>query len=514
MNNKKIVLFHPNPFSATRPYYGAPLGVLAISRLLYKEGYDIKVVHPITHKQFKQVVVEECKDAICLGISSITGYQIFEGRDVAKAVKERYPNLPIIWGGWHPSILPLETIKDETVDIVVKGQGEWTFPELVKCIENNGDKKDILGIVYKENGNVIENSERPIQNLNDLPPIPYDLISDIEKFIVKQEYGNRSLNYYTSMGCPHRCGFCVEEIVTKRKWVSLSADNIVAELEEMKEKYNIDSVAIIDSNFFTDRDRVKKMCELMIERKVNMIWGNVNGRTTTLTKYYDDDLWALMKLSGLGCVLTGAESADQETLDYMNKDINADDVLKLAQYCNKYDIKLLCSYLVGFPWSKDPLICQRKVQDEITVSLVQIKKLFRIFSRIRFMFALYLPYPSTTLFDASKSLGIEIPTSFAGWSNFLIAAEDATKLKVRQTWINKKQARLVLILSTYFFFFLDPDSYDLVGNKIKSKIYKLVYFIGFYLFKFIVLLRWKLNFYTFPFDFYIYNFLRKYSGLG
>ena len=80
MNNKKIVLFHPNPFSATRPYYGAPLGVLAISRLLYKEGYDIKVVHPITHKQFKQVVVEECKDAICLGISSITGYQILGKR--------------------------------------------------------------------------------------------------------------------------------------------------------------------------------------------------------------------------------------------------------------------------------------------------------------------------------------------------------------------------------------------------------------------------------------------------
>lgn len=512
MNSKKIVLFHPNPFSATRPYYGAPLGLLAISRILDKEGYEIKIIHPVTHKKIKQDVVEECKNALCLGISSITGYQIYEGREVAKRVKKNYPKLQIIWGGWHPSILPLETIKDEYVDIVVKGQGEKTFAELVHCIEKNGDKKQILGITYKENGQIIDNPDRPLESLDNFPPIPYHLIS-VEKFINNLEFGKRSLFYYTSYGCPHRCGFCVEEIVTKRRWVGLSAEKIVDELEHMKNKYGIDSVAIIDSNFFVNKNRVKKMCELMLERGINIKWGNVNGRTTTLGKY-DDKLWQLMKKCGMECILTGAESGDQETLDYMLKDVNADDVLELARYCNRYNVKILCSYLVGFPWSADAKICQEKVDNEIKVSLYQIKELFKIYPRIRFMFALYLPYPSTTLFDKAKSLGIELPTTFEDWSKFLIAAEDATKLKVRQKWIRKDQARLILMLSIYVFFFLDPDSYNLVGDKIKSKIFKFFYLVGFKLFKSVVRLRWRYMFFKVPLDFYIYNFLRKHAKLG
>lgn len=512
MSSKKIVLFHPNPFSATRPYYGAPLGALAISKILDQEGYEIVIIHPVTHRKFKQDILEHCQDALCLGISSITGYQIYEGRLVAQEVRKNYPQLPIVWGGWHPSILPLETIKDECVDIVVKGQGERTFAELVHCLEEGRDKKEVLGITYKENGQIIDNPERPLESLDNFPAIPYHLI-DVEKFVTPQEYGKRSLSYYTSYGCPHRCGFCVEEIVTKRRWVRLSPERIVAEIEDMKKKYDIDSVAIIDSNFFVNKERIRKMCELMLERNVDVKWGNVNGRTTTLIKY-DDELWQLMKETGMECILTGAESGDQETLDYMRKDVDADDVLELAERCRKYNVKLLCSYLVGFPWSNDEKVCQGKVENEMKVSVSQIKEIFKINPRIRFMFALYLPYPSTTLFGAANSLGIELPKTFEGWSKFLIAAEDATQLKVRQKWIKKDQARLVLMLSIYVFFFLDPDSYDLVGSKIKNKVYKFFYFIGFHLFKSIVKLRWRYMFFKFPLDFYIYNYLRKYSRLG
>ncbi len=489
MRTKKIVLFHPNPFSATRPYTGAPLGLLAISRILDKEGYEIKLIHPFTHREFQEEVLKECGEALCLGISCITGYQIYEGRMVAKRVKERFPQLPIIWGGWHPSILPKETVRDEYVDVVVKGQGERTFAELVHCLEDDEDKGQVLGITYQENEELIDNPDRPLENLDNFPPIPYHLI-DVEKFVGPQEYGKRSLLYYTSYGCPNRCGFCVEEIVTKRKWVGLSAEKIVDELKDMKSKYGIDSVAIIDSNFFVNKSRVKKMCELMLEKKVEIKWGNVNGRPTTL-RSYNDELWQLMKRSGLGCILTGAESGDQETLDYMRKDAKAEDILELARFCNKYDIKILCSYLAGFPWSADPRICREKVDNELRVSLSQIKELFKIHSRIRFMFALYLPYPSTTLFNKANSLGIELPTPFKDWSEFLIAAEDATKLRVRQKWIKKEQARLILMLSIYIFFFLDPDSYQLVGSKIRNVAIKFFFFIGFALFKNIVKLRWK-----------------------
>lgn len=512
MSSKKIVLYHPNPFSATRPYYGVPLGLLSISRMLDEEGYDIKIIHPASHPDFKETVVEECEGAICFGISSITGYQIEEGREVASLVRSRYPDLPIVWGGWHPSILPTETVKDEFVDIVVRGQGERTFPELVHCLENGGDKSQVLGITYMENGKVQVNPERPLESLDNFPPIPYHLV-DVERFISNVEFGQRCLFYFTSYGCPHRCGFCVEEIVTKSRWAGLSAVKVVDELEDMKRRYNIDSVAIIDSNFFTSKRRVKEICELMLERGVDIKWGNVNGRTATL-KAYDDDLWAMMKKSGMECILTGAESGDQETLDYMLKDIDTEDVLEMMRFCNKYDIKVLCSYLVGFPWSDDPKECHEKIDRELKTSLDQIKDLFNIHPRIRFMFAMYLPYPSTTLFSKSKPLGMKLPNTFKDWSNFLIAAEDATKIDVRQKWIKKEHAHQILMLSIYIFFFLDPDSYNLVGDKINSKAYKFMYFVGFQAFKAVVKLRWKYMFFKYPVDFYFYSYLRKHAKLG
>ena len=115
----KIVMFHPNPFSATRPYRGVPLGSLGAVRMLaYDPNYEIKVIHPVSHKHFDQDVLMECKNAMVLGISAITGHQIKEGLDVATKVRRYFPNVKIVWGGWHPSIMPEQTLENENVDII------------------------------------------------------------------------------------------------------------------------------------------------------------------------------------------------------------------------------------------------------------------------------------------------------------------------------------------------------------------------------------------------------------
>jgi len=510
---KKIVLIQPHGHSATRLYFGAPLALLGISRILDKEGYEIKIITAVTHKNHLEAAVKESKDAICIGITALTGYSIYDGLLIARAVRRKYPKLPIVWGGWHPSILPVETAKDELVDIVVKGQGERTFAELVHALEKGKTLKNILGIVYKDkNGKVIENPDRPLESLDNFPPIPYHLI-DVEKFISPQEYGDRSLAYYTSYGCPHRCLFCVEQIVNKRHWVGLSAEKAVDEITELKKKYNLDSIQIIDSNFFIGEERTRKFARGLIDKRVNIKWGNVNGRTRQMSQY-SDETWRLMKESGLECVFIGAESGDNETLEYMQKDITIEDTLKLTKLCAKYDIKILSSFLVGFPRSSSPKACYKTVEKEIKASFKLIEKMFKIYPRIRMMFSLYLPYPSTALFKQSQELGLEIPNKFIDWNEYLIAAEDATKMKVRQKWVTKEQARRTLMTSIYIFFFLDPDSFRLVTVKIKNKLMKAFLFLGFQFFKALAIFRWKRKFFKLPLDFYAYNFLRKYSQLG
>ena len=510
---KKIVLFQPHSFSPTRLCYFAPLALLGISRFLAKDGYTIKIVTPVTHRNHIESVVAEAKDAICLGISAITGYSIYDGLRAARAVRSVNPSLPIIWGGWHPSILPQETVQDDNVDIVVKGQGERTFYELVKAIENKETLSSIPGVVFKgENRQIIENVDRPLESLDNFPPIPYHLV-DIEKFIVPQEYGQRSLSYYTSYGCPYRCIFCVEQVVNKRAWVGLSPEKAAEEIADMKSKYQIDSVQIIDSNFFINEDRAYRFARSLLDKKVNIKWGNVNGRTRQLSQY-GENTWQLMKESGLSCILIGAESGDNETLKYMQKDITVEDTLKLTEICGKYNIKILSSFLVGFPRVNDAKKSYHTVEKEIRDAFSLIDKMLKIFPRIRMMFALYLPYPSTALFKLSRETGLEVPKKLEDWHKYLIAAEDATQLKVRQTWITKNQARKILMASIYIFFFLDPDSFNLVTAKITNRLFKYLLFIGFSLFKSIARVRWKYKYFEYPIDFYLYNLLRKYSKLG
>ena len=175
---KKIILVRPLVFSKTRMYYGAPLALLAISRLLADENnYNIKIFDPTVNKNYIDSIIKEAKDALCLGISALTGYSIFDGLRIARAVKKKYPKLPIVWGGWHPSILPLETIKDPLVDMVVVGQGERTFTELVHALEHKQSLKNIKGLIYKtKTGKIISNPPRPLESLDNFPAIPYHLI--------------------------------------------------------------------------------------------------------------------------------------------------------------------------------------------------------------------------------------------------------------------------------------------------------------------------------------------------
>ena len=104
---KKIVFFFP-AFSSTEAT--APLGILAVSTPLLRAGYEVKLVDSTITPNFKRRVIEELKDALCLAVSLVTGPMIRETCEVAREVKRLYPDLPIILGGWHPSLLPDQTL--------------------------------------------------------------------------------------------------------------------------------------------------------------------------------------------------------------------------------------------------------------------------------------------------------------------------------------------------------------------------------------------------------------------
>src|SRR6195952_6088757 len=141
--SRKIVFFFPS-FASTEAT--APLGILAVSTPLERAGYEICLIDSTITPNFEERVLEEVKDALCLGISLVTGPMIRETVAIAKAVKAWNPDFPIILGGWHPSLLPDQTLQAACVDYVVRGQGEDALLELVQHLETRSAPDLIPGM--------------------------------------------------------------------------------------------------------------------------------------------------------------------------------------------------------------------------------------------------------------------------------------------------------------------------------------------------------------------------------
>ncbi len=129
--SKKIVFFFPSFASSEAT---APLGILAVATPLKRAGFDVVLIDSTITPNFKQRVLTEVQDALCLGISLVTGPMIKETVDIARSIKAWNPDFPIILGGWHPSLLPKQTLEAPYLDYIVRGQGEESLLELVQHI--------------------------------------------------------------------------------------------------------------------------------------------------------------------------------------------------------------------------------------------------------------------------------------------------------------------------------------------------------------------------------------------
>lgn len=389
------------------------------------------------------------------------------------------------------------------MDIVIKGQGERTLTELVHALDKKGSINRINGIYFKDKkGNIHKNPDRKLESLDNFPKLPYHLI-DVEKYITPTDFGKRSIYYYSSYGCPHRCSFCVEPAINKQRWVGLDPKKAADEITELKTRYNLDSIQIIDSNFFTSEERAIRFANRLIQNNTNIKWGNANGRIRQLNQY-KKDTWKKLKKSGLNSILVGAESVDDATLKFIKKDTSSDEIASLLKTCANFDIKVFCAFMVGFPQSLDIKNNQTNIDKEIANICNTIKELNKINNRTRMMLSLYLPYPSSELFSRSQRLGLDLPNSLEKWADYLITPDSATDITIKQKWVNKNQALTVMMLSRYLFFFLDADS-----DKLSQKSLNVITQLGYILWKKIVLLRWKYNFFKFPIDFHLFNYLRS-----
>ncbi|MGB0369586.1 MAG: B12-binding domain-containing radical SAM protein, partial [Flavobacteriales bacterium] len=211
---EKIVLYNPKAV-----FFDMPLALLAISSSLDASKYEVVIIDGRLESNPLKAVEEQVKDAAVFGVTVLTGSPLSDALSMSRYVKSEHPDVTVVWGGWHTSLFPTETLEQESsVDVTVQGQGEITFAEIVDAVCAGNGLGGVKGCSYRSNGEVVKNPPRAMEDMNDLPQVNYNLI-DVERYYRKKD--NKQLDYISSTGCFFRCSFCADPFVYKRSWTAI-----------------------------------------------------------------------------------------------------------------------------------------------------------------------------------------------------------------------------------------------------------------------------------------------------
>ncbi len=425
--SKKVVFFFPSFASSEAT---APLGILAVATPLIRAGYSVVLIDSTITPNFKKRVLEEIKDALCLGISLVTGPMIRETVDIAKSVKAWNPEFPVILGGWHPSLLPAQTLECEWIDIVVRGQGEETFLELVQHIETRSAIDLIPGIGFKRNRKLIFTTERPLKPLVDMPPKAYQL-ADFDAY--ERSCGRRWAMYTSSLACPFDCAYCTNGGVYGRKWNALPPEQFVEETVDLTRRYNLEMLWVVDDNFLVDLDRARLIGEGLARAGANFKW-SIQATTNLTARLTLEDL-KLLRRGGLHQICQGVDSGSEKILQLMNKTFqDFDSIYQSAERCLEADIRPSFNIIFAYPGEGD------KERRETINFMMDV---CRRFPGAEFWTNIFTPYPGSPIMRQAKELGIEVPLSLEGWADFFprytvlpwLKGKDHTRLQTMRDYL-------------------------------------------------------------------------------
>ena len=400
--SRKIVFFVPS-FSSIEAT--APLGLLAISTPLLDAGFEVRIIDATITPDYQQRIMDEVKDALCLGISVVTGPMIKDTVDAAKAVKKWDPEFPIILGGWHPSLLPKQTLEASYVDIVVKGQGEESTLAVMERLYSGTSLADVPGIGFKVDGKLHFTPERPLQSLDKMPAKAYHL-ADFDAY--ERVCGRRWAMYVSSLACPFDCSYCTNAGVYGRKWNALPVEQVVEETLDLTRRYRLELLWMADDNFLVDLDRSLKIAEGLIRAGANFKWSI--QATTNLTARLTIDELAVLRRSGMHQVCQGIETASPKVMKLMNKGFqDLGDIYQSTERCIKAGIIPSFNIIFGYPGEG---VKERRE----TINFVM--DVCRRFPGAEFWTNIFTPYPGSPIFHRAKEIGIEVPNSLEGWVDY------------------------------------------------------------------------------------------------
>lgn len=439
---KKVLLIYPN-MGFSKTMVKLPLSLLYVAAPLVAKGKDVTLLDQrVTPKFYDKLKEELSKGVLCVGISTMSGTQLKYAIDVTNFIKTNFPEVLAVWGGVHPTLFPKETLSLTNADILVYGEGEATFAELVDALENNNDIEEVKGLYLRRNGEIVFTGNRNPIDLNSLDDIPYHLV-DIERHMPTFIKGERSLMYIPDRGCPHACTFCSPSFKTVRL---ANPEVVIKNILKLLE-FGVTTVDIGSENFFVGTERVREISSLLLERKIKVKL-KAQCRLDYIDRW-DSEFLTQLKESGFDSLQIGVESGSDRILKLIKKGTTVEQILRVNK--KLYDAKItpLYSFFIAAPYET-----QEEVIDTIDLALKLVEDNP---NAITTNFTLYQPFPGTELYDtAIEHYGYKPQDNINAWINLW---------DVNYPWASKEYQGFLNTISLVSYFF-DEKS---VANVLDAK---------------------------------------------
>ena len=399
-----MILFY-NPKATRFRNRRLPLSILSMAAVIEgEEEYAIVDgnLDPDPTRSLLRILKE--KRVELLAVTVMPGPQTVGAVASCKTIREQYPRLPIVWGGYFASNYTSAVLNAKYVDFAVRGQGEQTFLQLLDGIRGKRDFSSISGLSYKgANGEPHHNPERPMQNPGDFPWYPYHRLP-VDKYLLPTFLGKRTAVHQASIGCPYRCNFCGVVTFSGSREKMEPVARTEGMLRHLVTNYGVDAVQFYDNNFFLREDHARELADRLAPLKLRW-W--CEGRTDIMMKYSDATFEAIRR-AGCSMIFFGAESGSNEVLKEMNKDLRAEDTLALASRIRKFNIIPEFSIIFGNP--KDP---EGDTQDCIQF----IRKLKRLNPDCEIVVEHYTPVPQRAKMYGDVEDKFTFPTTPDEWAS-------------------------------------------------------------------------------------------------
>lgn len=331
------------------------LGLGYLAAAMRRHGHSVSILQAEKDEgfePFRAKLLSIDPDLVGLKVYSL---EINAVRQAIEIIRTFKPHVPIVLGGPHISVASPEEIMTffDRADFAIRGEGEIPFPQLGEALAaGKRDLSHIPGLVWRSNGKIISQSPVFHDPIDDFGFPAWDLI-DPRRYTDRWYFWSPEhpgAPFLTSRGCPYRCTFCAQNVVSGKRVRRRGLDSVIAELALLQQEYGVYDFDFTDDNFLMDPIYVRRFCEEVLARGWLIRWNCCGARLD----YLDLDLLKLMDRAGCTVISVGFESGSQRVLDYMKKDLDLQMAIhKANQIARHTDIRIMGLFILGYPNERD-----------------------------------------------------------------------------------------------------------------------------------------------------------------